>query len=273
MARGSRAIAVWIALGLAFSTTAAVAQEALSEAPPTAETARAIYLEARFREAADAFEAVLGRDDLDVRAAADAHVHLAALRHVLEEPERARAHAEAAVALVPDVALPEGAAAEVGAMIEQARRRFHDAPARLSLSAERADEGVAQRRVRARLAPAPGALGLELSLGCGAAGIAPAEARGAPPEVEVVVPADRAARCEAVAATRGGARLFVVRRELGPAAALTTADGDDSGASPWPWVGVVAGVAVAAGIAIAIVLSSSDGNPVISSTDIDAGGW
>lgn len=248
--------AAWLIVIVAWSTPAA--------AQPSHDDARSLYLEARFREAASAFEAVLARSDLDVPTAADAHVHLAVLRHMLGEPERARAHVEAAVALVPDVSVPEGAPEEVVALVSGARADLGGAPVRLTLDVE-ADETA--RHVRARMDPAPSALELGLFLRCDGA-----EARGAPPEVEVRVPNDRPARCEATARSSGGAILFGVRRELAPAAALEATI--DEGASPWPWVGLAAGVAVAAGIAIAIVATSSSGDgPVLSATEIDAGGW
>jgi hypothetical protein len=252
----SMTIAVW-------ATGTAHAQEHAD-----AEEARALYLAARFREAVEAFESVLTRPDVDVRGAADAHAHLAMLRHTLGEPERSRAHAEAAVALVPDVAAPEGAAEEVLRELDGARARLGGA-ARLVLEVEPARGDRTPRRVRARLAPAPAALGLALGLRCGEA-----EARGAPPTVEVaLVVSDRVVSCEAAARSAGGAVWFSLRRDVAPDAALRVDAGEPS-ASPWPWIALGVGAAAIAGVVIALVVSSSsDGNPVITATQIDGIGW
>lgn len=267
--------AVIAALGLLSGAATAQTPDRTADdaaADPTAAAARALYMNARFREAGNAFEGVLLRRDLDVSTAAEAHVHLAVLRFMVGEPERARAHAEAAVALVPDVVVPEGAPREALAMVDRARAQL-GGPSRLRVGSDDPVAATGSRRVRARLDPSPGGLPLELTLRCAAADLAPADARGPAPEVEVSVPSDRAVRCEAAARTPGGAALFEAHRELLPAAALAPDGEDPTGDAPWLWIGVSAGVAVAAGIAIAVLATSSSGQPVISATEIDAEGW
>lgn len=271
-----RAVALVVCLLATLATRTADAQP--SGALPTPEQARALYLDALFREALAAYEGVLMRPDLDVRTAADAHLHLAALRFTFGEPERARAHAEAAVALVPDAGAPEGAPGEVLAMVREAREREGGAPARLQLELGTESSDGASRAVRARLAPAPGALALTVGVRCRWRGSAPAESRGPPPEVEVTVPTDDVVRCESAAFTRGGAVLFEAERELAPIAVVASDEDDGGSAATWIWVGVGAAVVAGAAVAIALVATSSSdapsqGNPIVRDTVVVAEGW
>jgi len=243
------------------------------------EDARRFYMDADFRAAQGAFEAVLRRADLDATTAATAHVYLAALALALREAEQARAHAETAVALRPDVAAPEGAPAELGRMLADARGRLGDRAVPLRIVADEPIAAAARSRVTARYEPAPPALRAALVLRC-SEGDRVTEQRGAPPTVELEVSAAHALRCDARVETESGATLVEARRELAIAAPEARAasepprartapqagrervavarDDDDSGGSAWPWIAVGGALVAAAVVVVAILLAQPD---------------
>lgn len=217
------------------------------------EEARRLYLEADFREAADRFTLALERPSLTVEDASEAHRYLTALRLLLGDAGAASEHAEAALALDPTLAPPEGSSPEVVHVLDEARTRLGGRRAELAI--ERLRDG---NSLRAELAPAPAALVSRIGLRC-ARGDTVAERESSPPRVTVqVAPAAGALSCRAWAATSSGAHLLTLRREiLEPPQALPPeepaalpAEGDEPA---WPWI-VLGGAVALAGAVAAVIL-------------------
>lgn len=239
--------------------------------------ARALYLAADFRGARAAYEGALESAELDAADAAEAHAALTALLLMLGETEEARLHAEAAAALDPTVAPPEGAPEDAADLLREAGAREGRATLRIRVAP--ADESVGEVGVTLRLRPAPRLLAAALRLDCGEV-----SRTGPPPEIalEVSVPTS-GLRCEGAALTAAGASLLETTREL---VLREPARPSESGAPPpeevgpeerrpwpgWLWVGVGAGVLLLAGIATTLALTlGGAGGVQLTETDIE--GW
>ena len=238
----------WAVLACLWSASPAAAQ--------TLEEARGAYLEARFEEAVPAFEAVLGSSDLSAADAGEAHRYLAALHSMLGQPDRARPHAEAALALNPEITAPEGAPPETEELLASIRAELRGARAALRIEPSaplvrgRSGELVATL-VPAHLAGIP-----ELSLRC-ESGDAVAEERGPPPEVRLSLSLNGAeARCQANANNAGGSPI--VRASAALPAEEASAGNDD--VLVFSLIGGGAALLVAGIIIVAVVLSSGSGD-------------
>lgn len=255
VARSSFA-AAWLGL------VATVVVCASPAAAQSIDEARRHYLQAEFEEAVAGFEAVLEAPSLTLDEAVEAHRHMMALRQLLGDEAGAVRHAEAAVALDPTVAPPEGASPALGEMIAQARERL-GGRARLRIEAPEPLALDEAGRVVAELAPAPEGLVGELRLRC-ASGSSVEEQRGPAPSVELsITPVDAEVLCSAAAATMGGATLFEAREELligatedGP----TPAGGGDDGVAIGVGVGIGAAALIAAGVVLAVVFLGGGGS-------------
>jgi hypothetical protein len=190
----------------------ALAMVAVGAAPASAqsiEDARQRWFDADFEGALGAFEAVLASPALTSAQALDAHRYVAVLALALGREAAAQAHADAAVALDPEVTPPEGAPEAAEALFRMAQRRQGGHPAALSIDTPVTLALGAPGRVVAHLEPSPAELIGELRLRCGAE-----EAHGPPPSVELAVLPREALDCVAEARTAAGAILFSTRREL-----------------------------------------------------------
>jgi len=251
---------------LAILVAVTIAQPAHAQSRDPDAEAHALYLRAEFRAAASAFDAILERSDLDVARAVEAHRYLAALRSLLGDPARARAHALAATALDPDAAPPEGASEETLALFDEARRTLAGRPAVLRVDAPARASRAAAARARARIVPPVALVADVLDLACvERPGASARRATGRAPEVTVALPGARprsVLSCTASARTEAGATLLRTEVHLtlpdDPSRARADSPGDrDEGSSvPWAWI-VAGGVVIAAGAVLAAVLIAS----------------
>ncbi len=179
---------------------------------------------------------------------------------VLEDEPRAREHAEAAVALDPAVAPPEGAPGAAEALFRSASERLGGGRARLTIEALTPVEAGETARVRAALAPAPSALASTVRLRCDGV-----EAQSAPPAVELDVNPRGPVRCTAEALSPRGAALLAADREL------PTGEGEPRERRPLPWI-IGGSVAGAAAIAVVVgVLVARDDSAEFGGTTVV--GW
>ncbi len=212
--------------------------------------ARALWFEADFEGARREFRELLESPALDAPKALEAHRHLAVLYLVLGDDARARDHAEAAVALEPDVTPPEGSPGAAEALFRLARERVGAAGATLAIDAP-APLVVGERgTVRASLEHAPPALASSVRLRCDGA-----EARSAPPTVELEVVPEGTVHCTAEALSPRGAALVSFEREL-----VTGSDDDEPRERrPLPWI-IGASVAGAAIVAVVVGVTVAGGD-------------
>lgn len=217
--------------------------------------ARRHYLSAEFEEAIEGFDAVLASPSLTRVDAVEAHRYLVALRQLLGDEAMARRHAEAALALDPSAAAPEGSAPEVLARFQEARASLGGERATLTVGAPDGVDAGESATVVARLAPAPEGMATRLHLRC-ASGTSVAEERAAPPEVRVDILVDGdSVLCRAAALTVAGASILNERVELGLQREAMVADGSAVGGGGDDvaiWVGVVSAV-VALGVGAAVL--------------------
>lgn len=245
------------------------------------EEARRLYLDADFQEAIQEFEGVLASPGVDALEAEEAHRYLAMLRVLMRDEPAARRHADAAVALDPDVEAPEGAPPEVSALLDAAREASGRRRAAIAIAAEGTVTSGERTRITATLAPAPEALAAVLSLRC-ASGGASADERGAPPSVSVELAVEgESVVCRAAAGPASGASLITARAELAPAeptragpsgALAPDRDEEEGGAGPWLWIGIGAGV-VAVGTVVAILVTGGGGSEDASLGSPRVEGW
>lgn len=268
------------------------------------DSARRLYLDARFDQAAEAFEQILARPSLGAAEAAEAHCHLVALHTMMGDPDAAQRHAEAAVALDPAVAVPEGAPRQAEQLLAEARTKLGGRRATLEIEAAKRLQEGAEVEITATLDPAPAVLASQLHLLC-ISGTSTGEQRSSPPQVRVrVVPSDEAVYCRASARSAGGAALLSQRRDLpvgataddetaretdagsggsgdlelvsgaGPGSQGRSRSERSAGSSALPWL-VGAGSAVAVGVAIALGLVLAGRPPPNSATvgEIRIDGW
>jgi len=106
-------------LGVLLFGTSAQAQDT-----PTLEGARTLFVEARFEEAVEAFDAILEASDVSAATAGEAHRYLVALHVMLEQPDRATPHIEALLAIDPAALAPDGAPPSVEEFFASARARI-----------------------------------------------------------------------------------------------------------------------------------------------------
>jgi len=218
------------------------------------EQGRELYLEAEFEGAAAAFDAALGVSSLTSDEALEAERYLTALHLMLGDEGAARRHAEAAVALDPDVSAPEGSPPEAEALLRDVARE-RGGPAELTIERDSPSE------VSARIHPVPTGLVERLRLSCG-----DVSDEGVPPSLSVHVDPEADVDCEAAALSPGGVALLSATRSLA-VGAVTSADdtfyeGEDDeaeGAPIWPWLVAGAGVLVAAAVIIAVIAVASGG--------------
>ena len=261
-----RAPSTWaVAACVAFSLSAAVARA------QSAEEGRRLYMDAQFQEAVRAFESVLASAAATRADVLAAHQHLTALHVFLGNEEAAVRHAEAAVALDPEVRAPEGSPPQVAAALDAARE---EVGGRSSLSIVPAGEILPSEQVTiaATVAPAPPALVSSVWLRCVAEGAPPAEATAAPPRVSIAITPGASApevECTAAARTAGLADVARVVERMpvsGNEALLGASDGDDDdgGGVPWVWVGVGAAAVALAAVIVVVLATSSGGDPTIN---------
>jgi hypothetical protein len=226
------------------------------------ETARDLYLGADFERSVRAFEAVLARPDLTRFDALQAHLHLAALHLVLENPSQATVHARTAVALDPGAQPPPGAPPRLREELQQARRALGEQAAALSLQAEPRGK---QLFVVATVDPAPEPLADSVVLRCGPPDGPQQSRRSALPRVSLRDAAgkqDGPLRCRAEVRTTGGAVLLEQERTFAPASATSAkSNSQDEPRRVWRWVGGATGAAaaVAAVTAALVVTQRGDG--------------
>jgi len=277
--------------GVAACALSAIVLWAAPAGAQSLDRARQLYMEADFRGAADAFEEVLAAEELQLEVAAAAHGALAALRLMLGDEATARSHAEAAVALDPEVAAPDGAPESAGALLREVAATTEAAV--LAIEAEEPLTGGEEASVSARLTPAPRLLVAELRLACESDG-GVADERGPPPVVRLAVRVDgTAVRCQAAAVSTGGAPLLSVARDFElrsdpPEEVVAAVEGpvddeprdeptDDPEPQPpwqgWLWVGIGAGALVlVAVVTVVLVLTLAPGGDVVLiETEIE--GW
>lgn len=171
--------------------------------------ARGAWFEADFEASRDGFLAVLAQPGLTPGDARDAHRYLAALFLVLDDEPRARAHAEAAVALDLEVAPPEGAPSRAADLFRMARRRLGGRAASISITPAAPLRAGELGRVGARLDPAPAELARSMRIRCDDV---QAEAEGASVELELTP--TQPVTCVASARTAQGAEVIVARTTL-----------------------------------------------------------
>lgn len=225
----------------------------------TLEDARRAYLEADFRGSAEQFAAVLHTPSVDRAAAVEAHRHLAALHQLLDDSDRARLHAEAAVALDPAAAPPEGAPPAVEDLFEAARESFRGRAA--SIAIEREERGT-DWELGAMVDPAPEALADRIGLRC-VHGAASHEEIAELPDVRLTMAApSQEVHCRAWITGAGGAELLdaSARFDATSGAAPPGSGSAGGGGSVWPWVGVGAAVAVAGAVVAYLLISSAAGD-------------
>ena len=244
-----------LALTLAASLHGKASAEDPAQPRTTLARARALYLEADFEGARDAFDAILRDPRLDLQTALVAHRHVATLHLLLGDADAARVHAEAAVAIDPEAAAAEGAPPEAVALFEDAAARTGGPPS-LTIEGDGDAPPGSTVRVEARLAPAPRALAAAIHLEC-ASDDEEVETRGRPPEVAVEIDLDGRVDCEAEALSEGGARLFAAERAFGTVAPAAE---QRRGLAPWVWALAGAGVAVAVGVIAILFINSSSGD-------------
>jgi hypothetical protein len=239
------------------------------------EEAQELYLEADFPGALEAFSEMLESEGLDVETAVEVHRYLAALYLITEELDDAQRHAEAAVALQPDVEAPEGAPPELNDIFDEVRADQGEDP--VTISIEAGEEGLVPRRdstVIAELVPPARAIASRLDLWCSGDLEEAADTSGSPPRVELVVVPDRDGQnvhCEAAAETRGGAIMVEAEQDL----EVTEGSGRRrrrSGRRIWPWALGFGGGAVIVGAIIAgAVVGSRPDNAFIDAPQVP--GW
>ena len=242
-----------VALAASFLVGAVVFMGATAEAQEV-ERARQLYLEADFPAALEAFNAVLESAEVDREGALEAHRYLAALFVVFEDSENARRHAEAAVALDPEVTAPEGAPPELAELLDGVRSEQGDTAATIEIEAEEPGlERDRDGRVSARLAPAPQALAARIVLRCTGDVEDDEENEGPLPQVEVTLRPSATARgvqCEARAETEAGALMVEAEQEL-------EVHRGHGRRRVWPWVVGFGGGAVLAGVIVAVAVVAS----------------
>jgi hypothetical protein len=239
-----------------------------------AEDARQLYLNARFQEAVEAFDAVLVAEGVTRADVVESHRHLTALHVLLGDATQASRHARLAVALEPAVQAPEGAPPQVTQALDAARSELGGA-ASLSIAPE--GEVVAGESVRAvaELTPSPEGLAASVFVRCTAGSGAPVEGTAAPPRVAVEVPTteeDDAVACRAAARTSAGVDLIVAEQSILLEGGSGTGYGgpaDDGGGLPWIWIGVGAGALVLAGVLVAVLATSGGGDPSIDEASVE----
>lgn len=225
------------------------------------EEAQELYLEADFPGALEAFQELLEAEDLDLETAIESHRYLAALYLITEETRNARRHAQAALALDPDVEAPEGAPPELAHLFDEVREEQGDIPATITI--EVGEEGLARGRestVTAQLEPAPPALAARLSLWCSGDLEDAADTEGAPPRVELdVIPDDEGqeVHCEASAETEAGAVMVEADQDLEVGEGRGRSRRRRSGRRVWPWALGFGGGAVIVGAIVAGALVAS----------------
>lgn len=265
---------------------AAAALPSAARAEEAREGGAQLFEEARFEEAAAAFEAVLADAGAAAEAVARAHLYLGALRLIDGEAEAARGHAAAAAAVDPGLQPPPGAPVQLGEMLAAAAAALPPGGMGLELDAPECPPADAPFRVRAALAGAPTGLVESVALHCdwdGGEAHAAGDDRGA----DLVVAAEDLAaggevRCRATARTASDALLrssgrtlrLCPGREPEVVAPLPDAGAGEGGGpevepgaggagppsvvrSPWLWTGVGLGAAaVVASVVLAVFLTS-----------------
>ena len=235
------------------------------------EQARQLYLDADFEGARAAFGAVLEDPDLDFATALEAHRHLATLSMLLGSLDAARPHAEAALALDPGAEPPPGSPPEASDLFDELRSRAAG-PVALTIEVDGDGEGGAPVRVVARAEPAPDALIAAMHLECASESDV-VEEGGAPPAVELFIPAVGEVICDAEALTVGGATLFATDRRFGGASGGDDGSGDTAGGggSPWLWLAAGAALAIAGGLVAALVISNTSHEAALGRPQVS--GW
>lgn len=218
----------WVIVGLALSVASPASAQTLDEALEH-------FYGARFDDAAEALDAVLASDALDLPAAVEAHRYRAALYLLAGDDVEARRHARAAVALDPQIAPPEGVS-RAASVFDAARASLPDAPARLAIRAREVDGA---REVEASVAPHVPTLVGEVSLRCG-------EDEAREPGASARLTVLDAASCDARAYSPGGAALL---REALTLDALDESDGLDE----TTLIGLLAGAGGAVVLTVIIV--------------------
>ena len=231
------------------------------------DSAIALYEEADFEAAINEFNTALESPELERETAVECHRYLAALYLVVENPEMATEHAEAAVALEPTVVAPEGAPPDLNDLLDEVRADQGEEAARFNIVASESTLVRGQEStITARLVPAPRALAQRLTLRCDDA--EEAEAESSPPEVEVIVTPGITARevvCEARAETESGAVMVETEEEL-------EVEGRSSGRRRWPWIlGVTGGVVLVGVITAVAVVAARPENALVETLQVE--GW
>ena len=261
-----RAPSTWaVAACVAFTLAASSARA------QTAEEGLRLYNAAQFQEAIRAFEAVLASAAATRADVLTAHQHLTALHVFLGDEDAATRHAQAAVALEPEVRAPEGSPPQVAAALDAARREV-GAAARIDVTPLAEVLPSQPVAITATVAPAPPALIASIWLRCAAEGASPVEATAAPPRVSVEITPGADApvvECTAAARTAGLADVARVVERLPVSgnealAGATGGDDDGGGGVPFIWIGIGAGALALAAVIVVVVATSSGGDPTIN---------
>lgn len=245
----------------------------------TLDGARRQYLEADFRGATDAFNAVLDLEDLEVEDAATAHLYLAALALMFDDEAQATLHAEAALALDPFLEPPAGSPSRLAEIVRDVQERTNGRPAEIAMRHQGPLDPDSPVEVFAHLDPAPSLLTATLSLECTTDEGNTVREQGPPPEIQLsIFGASGALQCVAAASTSAGATLVLASMETVLEAQAPVSFTQDSPAQPrperrrWLWVGVVTGIVAAVAIVgIVLGVTLTDDDVILNETTIE--GW
>lgn len=245
----------------------------------TLEEAQRRYLEADFRGATEAFNAVFDLEDLEVSDAATAHLYLAALALMFDDEARATLHAEAALALDPFLEPPAGSPSRLAELIRDIHDRTNGRSAEIEIRHQGPLEPDSAVEVSARLDPAPSVLAATISLECTTEEGTTVRERGPPPEIQLsIFDATGALQCVAAALTSAGATLVLASLEtvLETRTPVSFTQDRPEPQRPrsrrWLWAGVVTGVVAALAIVgIVLGVTLTDDDVILNETTIE--GW
>jgi len=237
----------------------------------------ALFSQARFDEAAAAFEAVLNDPEASAVQIATAHLHMAALRLIAGDERGAERHASAAVALNPSASAPDGAPLRLEELLREAASAEPEGGLSVTVEVPSCPAAGAPVHTSARVTGAPQGLVASTALRC-SCGEASQEAEVTDaPTVSLVLQTGTASpgdelTCEASARSQSGAVLRSRRVRVAlcrPSSESTTsADTATSTATEqgepehrsrrglWIGVGVGATVAVAVAVTLGVVLGT-----------------
>jgi len=262
---------------------------ALGQPAPTTAIAEAAaaFSNARFERARTLSREVIASPSANRPELARAHALLVALELMFGQEAEAQASAEAAIALDPTVAPPEGSPEAVAPLFAVMRERRQSRPIRLTVGFARTTGTADTVRAHAALEDAPAALVGSVEVRCRVGGGAETTASSEGVRVDLVVQATGAQEgsrlgCRATARTPGGAPLLETRAEM-----MLGSDPGDSvsatiGGAPsrpsrgggislrtWTWVGLGAvTVVTAVGVILVVAATTSSDDVAIGPPEV-----